>query len=144
MAKTNFQDPGSTEIISPHISGLQEAVAGIQAALNMPTVEETDVTLLEVFIAPNDRFRIFQAPASKRNWVASPAPVIRKNGIAISTGFSIEYGGGAIVLEANATEDDVFTADFTRIDSSFKYGKEVLSPTEPEGLEEDDWWLEVL
>jgi hypothetical protein len=118
MANANFVDPGSTEIISPHISGLQEAVAGIQMALGMPTVEETNVTLSEVFISPSDRYRIFQAPAGKRNWVSLPSPVIRKNGIAIDTGFLIEYGGGAIILESNAVETDVFTADFTRIDNS--------------------------
>ena len=115
MPKTNFQDPGSSEIISPHISGLQEAVSKLEDVLGMQTTAEVGIPLSEVYISDSDRYRIFQAPAGKRNWVASPAPVIKKNDVVISTGFSTEYSGGAIVLESNALSTDVFTADITYV-----------------------------
>jgi hypothetical protein len=114
MAKTNFQDPGSTEVRSTHISGLQEAVNKIEESLNMDTVAETDISLSEVFIDEDDRYRIFQAPVGKRNWLNSPAPVIKKNGATISTGFTIDYGGGAVVFNPPLISTDTVTASFTR------------------------------
>ena len=104
MAKTNWQDPGSSEIISPHVSGLQEAVGKIQSALDMKTITEVDIPLTEVYISDSDRYRIFQSPEGKRNWCLSPTPIIKKNGNAITTGdgFTVEYGGGAIILSVSA------------------------------------------
>ncbi len=113
MAKTNWQDPGSMEIRSTHISGLQDAVGKIEDALGMKTVTETGIPLTEVYISDTDRFRIYQALVGKRNWLLSPAPVIKKNNVAISTGFTIDYGGGAIILSPSALATDVFTADVT-------------------------------
>lgn len=118
MSKTNFQDPGSGEIISPHISGLQEAVGKIEDILGMQTTTESDIILTEVYVSDSDRYRIFQAPIGKRNWVSSPAPVIKKNSVIILDGFTIEYSGGAIILTTNALETDVFTADTTFVISS--------------------------
>jgi hypothetical protein len=112
--KTNWQDPGSGEINSPAISGLQEAVGKIEDAIGLQTVAEVGVPLTEVYIEADDRYRIYQAAVGKRNWVADPAPVIKKNGVAIATGFTIDYGGGAIILDAAALGTDVFIADFTR------------------------------
>jgi hypothetical protein len=114
LAKTNFQDPGSSEIRSTHISGVMEAINKIEESLNMDTVAETDVVLPELFISEDDRYRIFQAPEGKRNWLNSPAPVIKKNGVVISTGFGIDYGGGAIVFNPPLTASDTVTASFTR------------------------------
>lgn len=113
MSKTNWQDPGSSEILSTHISGLQEAVGKIEDAIGLQTVAETNVPLTEVYISDTDRYRIYQAPVGKRNWVSSPAPVIKKNGVQITTGFEIDYGGGAIILSPAALSSDVFTADMT-------------------------------
>lgn len=112
--KTNWQDPQTSEIRSTHISGLQEAVGKIEDILDMQLVAETNVPLTEVYISANDRYRIYQAPAGKRNWAASPAPVIKKNGVQITSGFTIDYGGGAIILSPPATSTDVFTADVYR------------------------------
>jgi len=114
LAKTNFQDPGSSEIRSTHISGVMEAINKIEESLNMDTVAETDVVLPELFISEDDRYRIFQAPEGKRNWLNSPAPVIKKNGVEISTGFGIDYGGGAVVFNPPLTASDTVTASFTR------------------------------
>jgi hypothetical protein len=114
MAKTNFQDPGSTEVRSTHISGLQEAVNKIEESLVMDSVAESDVALSEVYISEDDRYRIYQAPAGKRNWLASPAPVIKKNTVEITTGFTIDYGGGAVVFNPSLISTDTVTASFTR------------------------------
>ena len=114
MPKTHWQDPGTSEILSTHIAGLQEAIGKIEDALNLSTVAETNVTLTEVFISESDRYRVYQA-SGKRNWLASPAPVVRRNGTAISTGFSIDYGGGAVIFHPPLGASDVVTADFTRL-----------------------------
>jgi hypothetical protein len=113
MSKTNYQDPGSSEIISPIVSGMQEALGKIEHILDLDSTAENGIALSEVYISAGDRYRIYQAPEGKRNWLADPAPVIKKNGDTISSGFSIEYSGGAIVLDTNALETDAFTADTT-------------------------------
>lgn len=113
MAKTNWQDPRTGEIISPHISGLQEAVGKIEESIGIESVSETDIPLDEVFISNDDRCRIYQAPEGKRNWVLSPTPVIKKNGEIITDDFEIDYGGGAVVFTTPILETDVLTADAT-------------------------------
>ena len=113
MAKTNWQDPKSGEIRSTHISGLQEAVGKIEESIGVKSVSETNIPLEEVFISNDDRYRIFQAPEGKRNWLLSPAPVIKKNGTVVKEGFEIDYGGGAIVLNANDAVANTYTADVT-------------------------------
>ncbi len=117
MAKTNWQDPQSTEIRSTHISGLQDAVKKLEEAVNLSTISETNVPLNYVLSynpeTGEQEYRIYQAPEGKRNWLVSPAPVIKKNGVVITDGFTIDYGGGAIILSPAATANDVFTADVT-------------------------------
>ncbi|MDK2793482.1 MAG: hypothetical protein PWP75_110 [Caldanaerobacter sp.] len=113
--KTNWQDPKTSEIRSTQISGLQEAIGKIEDILDVQLEAETNVPLTEVYISETDRYRIYQAPEGKRNWAASPAPVIKKNGVQITSGFTIDYGGGAIILSPAATSTDVFTADITYI-----------------------------
>jgi len=135
MSKTNWQDPGSSEILSTHISGLQEAVGKIEDAIGLQTVAETDVPLTEVYISDTDRYRIYQAPVGKRNWVASPAPVIKKNGVQITSGFTIDYGGGAIILSPAASSSDTFTADVTRVNSSHSITPASIGAETPAGAQ---------
>lgn len=113
MAKTNWQDPKSSEIRSTHISGLQEAVGKLEESIGLETVAETDIPLTEVFISNDDRCRIYQAPEGKRNWLISPAPVIKKNGVVITDDFEIDYGGGAVIFTTPISESDIVTADAT-------------------------------
>lgn len=115
MPKTNWQDPGSSEVRSTHISGLQEAVGKIEDVLDMQLQAETNVELSEVYISEQNRYRIFQAPEGKRNWASSPAPVIKKNGAVISSGFTIDYGGGAVIFSTPLSGTDTVTADFSRV-----------------------------
>jgi len=118
MAKTNWQDPKTSEMRSTHVSGLMEAVGKIEDSIGMESVFETNVPLTEVFISSDDRYRIFQAPEGKRNWTAEQAPVIKRNGVTISSGFEIDYGGGAIILNANDTVENTYTANVTYIKTS--------------------------
>jgi hypothetical protein len=113
MSKTNWQDPQTSEIRSTHISGLQEAVGKLEDAIDLSTTAEEGIALTEVYISADKRYRIFQAAAGKRNWLLSPAPVIKKNGGTITEGFTIDYGGGAIALDVAAESGDTFTADVT-------------------------------
>lgn len=113
MAKTNWQDPKSSEIRSTHISGLQEAVGKLEESIGLETVAGTDIPLTEVFISNDDRCRIYQAPEGKRNWLISPAPVIKKNGVIITDDFEIDYGGGAVIFTTPILESDILTADAT-------------------------------
>lgn len=113
MPKTNWQDPQSSEMRSTHISGLQEATGKLEEIIGISAIAEVDIPLTEVFISADDRYRIFQAPQGKRNWLLSPAPVIKKNGTTISSGFSIDYGGGAIVLDLNDGIANTYTASVT-------------------------------
>ncbi|HEY8400955.1 MAG TPA: hypothetical protein VIK89_06820 [Cytophagaceae bacterium] len=117
MSYVNWQDPGTREIRSTDISGLQEIVSKLERSVGMGTVSETNIPLTEVYISENDRWRIFQAPVGKRNWVSSPAPVIKKDGVVINSGFVIDYGAGAIILATNDTEEHTYTADATYIKS---------------------------
>jgi len=118
MSATNWQDPQTSEMRSTQISGLQEAVGKVETAIGMSTATETGIALSEVYISSLDRYRIYQAASGKRNWVASPAPVIYKNGIVIASGFTIDYGGGAIIANPSALSTDVFTADVTYINGA--------------------------
>lgn len=111
MAKTNWQDPGTNEIRSTHISGLQEAVGKIEKSVSMKAAFAVDIPLIEVFISNDDRYRIFQAPSGKRNWTTSSPVVVKKNGVVVDSGFEIDYGGGAIILNVNDVGDNSYTAD---------------------------------
>lgn len=115
MANTNWQDPQTREIRSTDISGLQEAVSKLEQSMGMETVAETNIPLTEVYISAEDRYRIFQAPEGKRNWVFTPAPIIKKYGTVITTGFAIDYGAGAIALEVNDTDEHAYTANVTYV-----------------------------
>lgn len=113
MAKTNWQDPGSNEVRSTQISGIQEAVGKIEESIGMNSVVGANIPLAEVFISNDDRYRIFQAPIGKRNWLLSPTPIVKKNGAVINSGFEIDYGGGAIILNANDAVANTYTVDAT-------------------------------
>ena len=111
VTKTNWQDPGSTEVRSAHISGLQEAVGKIEESIGINTLTESNIPLLEVYISNEDRCRIYQAPEGKRNWLSSPSPIIKKNGVTITDDFEIDYGGGAVIFTTPISEADVLTSD---------------------------------
>lgn len=110
--QTKWQDPATSEILSSHISGLQEAVGKIEDVLQFVTQAEAGIVLNEVVVA-DDRYRIYQAQIGKRNWLETPAPVIKKNGIQITEGFTIDYAGGAVIFDTNLVSSDLVVADAT-------------------------------
>jgi len=112
--KTNWQDPGSDEIFSTHIAGLQEAVGKVETILDMRVVAVTDQALSELYITEADRYRIYQI-AGKRNWLANPVPIIKKNGEEITTGFTIDYGGGGVIFVPRLSPADAVSATFTYV-----------------------------
>ena len=105
-------DPRSAEITSPPLASMSEAISLVTDALNMQTASETDIPLTEIYISETDRYRIFQAPEGKRVWLASPAPVIKKNGTVVS-GYTI--AGGGIIFDENQSDGDGFTVDCSYI-----------------------------
>ena len=116
MAKTNFQDPGTSEILSTPIAGIMEAINKLEESVGIGTQAETGIALSEVIAYDGDNevhYRIYQCANGKRNWIADPVPVIKKNGSIISSGFMLDYFGGSIILTTAATSSDVFTADAT-------------------------------
>lgn len=116
MANTPFDDLGTEEILSTRISGIQDAVKNIEQSLNMDTeaVSEESLTLLADAMG---RYRIAEA-AGKRNWLDDPAPVIEQyiggTWTQISTGFTIDYAGGAVIF-ADDKVGKQFRASFTRV-----------------------------
>lgn len=115
MAKIPSYDPMTSNAKSPLIAGLTEACNKISSILDMKTSSFEDLQMSEVFIAADDRFRIYQVPANNRLWLGSPYPIIKKNGVEITPGkdhFSIDYVGGSISFEEEyvLTDSDVVTA----------------------------------
>lgn len=110
---TNWQDKTSQdEILSSHITGLQHAVGKMEDVLNMQVVSVTDEPLTLVADA-DGVYRIAEAQ-NKRNWLADPVPVIKRNGDVIATGFAIDYGGGAVIFDAGQAGNS-FTASFSYV-----------------------------
>jgi hypothetical protein len=122
VANIVAQNPGSTEVQSPLIAGITEALNKVSAILNMETTAYTDVALTAVPIddSTDNLYRIFEAPDGQRLWLSDPAPVIKKNGSAISATdaqFTIDYVGGSITFAVTSkpSSSDKITASFTCI-----------------------------
>lgn len=120
MSTTPVYDPMTSDARSSWLAGLTEACNKISGTLNMKTSTFENLTLPELYISEDDRFRIYQAPLGNKLWIANPAPVIKKNGVVITPAndhFSIDYLGGSIAFEDEyvLTASDVVTASATYI-----------------------------
>lgn len=113
MANTNWVDKNGSEILSTHINGMQDSLKKLETALNMGTTTETNIAMTNI-----SNYRIYEAPVGKRNWVISPAPVVKKNGNTITTGFTIDYAGGALIFSPALTSSDVIKVDATYINNT--------------------------
>lgn len=132
MANIPTYDPGSSEARSPLIAGLTEAANKISSILSMKSKEYSNEPLEEVYISTNDRYRIYQVDMGRRLWLASPAPIIRKNGNIIKPEtdyFSIDYVGGSIAFDENyrLISSDAITADFTCVTGESTVLSEILN-----------------
>lgn len=119
MAKYVPQLLGTSEALSPVISGLTNAVSKIADTLNMQTSTMTDYVMTEVYISETDRYRIYEVELDKKGWLSTPTPIIKKNGTAISSAtdnFVIDYLGGSIEFKGTRPVDgDVLTVSATYI-----------------------------
>ena len=132
MANIPTYDPGSSEARSPLIAGLTEAANKISSVLSMKTREYSNEPLDEVYISTTDRYRIYQVDMGKRLWLASPTPIIRKNGNIIKPEtdyFSIDYIGGSIAFDEayRLISSDSITADFTCVTGESSVLSEILN-----------------
>lgn len=132
MANIPTYDPGSSEARSPLIAGLTEAANKISSVLNMNSKQYSNEPLDEVYISATDRYRIYQVDMGKRLWLASPAPIIRKNGNIIKPAtdyFSIDYVGGSIAFDESyrLTSSDSITADFTCVTNESSVLSDILN-----------------
>lgn len=120
MASSPMYDPQTSEARSSWLAGLTEICSKLSGVLNMATDTFVDLTLSELFISEEDRYRIYHAPLGNKLWLQSPAPVVKKNGIAITPdmdGFEIDYLGGSIAFneEYKPGPEDIITVDATYI-----------------------------
>lgn len=120
MSRMPMYDPMTSDARSPWLAGLTEACNKLSAVLDMKTATFENLNLPEVYISSTDRYRIYQAPLGNKLWLATPAPVIKKNGNVITPetdGFTIDFLGGSIAFEETyiLTEWDVITASATYI-----------------------------
>lgn len=120
MPRSTMYDPGTMEARVQWLAGLTEICNKLSGVLNMKTATFEDLTLPEVYISEEDRFRIYQAPLGNKLWLQTPAPVIKRNGVIITPefdGFEIDYLGGSIAFneEYTLTENDIVTASATYI-----------------------------
>lgn len=51
--------------------------------------------------------------SSHMSWLADPAPVIKKNGAVMTTGYTVDYVEGTITLSESPLATDIFTATYT-------------------------------
>lgn len=122
MAKSPMYDPQTSEARSPWLAGLTEICNKLSGVLNMETQTFEDLTLPELYISSDDRYRIYQAPLGNKLWLQTPAPVFKKNGVVITPstdGFEVDYLGGSIVFSDEKAKEnlstDIFTASATYI-----------------------------
>lgn len=132
MSRSPMYDPQTSEARSPWLAGLTDICNKLSGVLNMETQTFEDLTLPELFISEDDRFRIYQAPLGNKLWLQTPAPVIKKNGAVIDPnfdGFEIDYLGGSIAFLPKYTlkSTDIVTASATYVVDQSKTINTIIS-----------------
>ncbi|WP_294402644.1 hypothetical protein [uncultured Clostridium sp.] len=119
MSKTPYTKLTSEDILSAHITGLGYAINNIETVLNMDTTTITDVQMDAVkdMSDSSDRYRIYEC--SKRCWLTSPAPVIKRNGTKVaSTEYAIQPAYGTIVFHQQQKSSDSITVSATVVNGT--------------------------
>lgn len=116
MAQTPFKDITSENILSAHVSGVQHAINKIELALNMKTFTKTNEPLQAVTDQQDATLHNFIYEGSVRNWLLSPIPVVKRNGVVVSADeYTLHAAQGAILFKQQQNATDVITADFTYV-----------------------------
>jgi hypothetical protein len=116
MANTPYGKLGSEDILSAHINGLQYGINNVESILNMKTASKTGQALAPVIDMEDNtlRYRIYEA--TDRNWLTSPAPVIKRNGTAVNSNeYVMQPAYGVVVFNVPQSSSDAITADFTHV-----------------------------
>ncbi|MBS3938761.1 MAG: hypothetical protein KGZ50_09370 [Peptococcaceae bacterium] len=114
MAVTPFKKIPSREIYSADISGIQDAINKVETVLSMHTSTATGHELQAVSdqAEPAMHRRIYEG--TLRNWLETPAPVVRRGGDIVPLAEYVLYAAqGMVVFPAQQASDAVITADFT-------------------------------
>lgn len=116
MAITPYPKLESQDILSAHLNGLQYGINNLENVLDMQTATKTGAVLTPVtdMDDPTLRYRIYEA--NDRNWLLSPAPVIKSNGQVVSESkYDIQPAYGVVIFHTQQNSSDVITADFTYV-----------------------------
>lgn len=119
MSITPFKKVTSREIYGADISALQDAINKLETILAMHTASVTGHVLQETSDQPEAAMhrRIYEGTV--RNWLESPAPVIRRGGVVVPVGeYALFAAQGMVVFHAQQPVGTAITADFTHIHSS--------------------------
>lgn len=106
------------EVVSLAITstGLFQALIIPNIGLATP-VAEIDYTYGFLFPEADETLQFIDVKtwrAAHQWWATSPAPVIKKNGVVIDSGFTIDYDEGTINFASDQADTDVITATYTR------------------------------
>lgn len=127
MAEIGIQDPATSEVQSPTVAGVIEALYRISGSMNMQTEQLEKVSLSPVpGLNADDPRRIYQAPGGSRIWLSYPEPIIYLNNVALSSSqYTIDYIGGSITFTGSykPSSGDNLTVSCTHIaDASYSFG----------------------
>ncbi|MBT9156635.1 MAG: hypothetical protein DDT37_01623 [Firmicutes bacterium] len=131
MSKIPFRRILSREIFASDVSGLGDAIRKTEAVLDLGTAIMTGHTMLVVEDQPDSTWhrRIYEAADDFRNWVETPAPVIRRGGVIVPVGeYLLLEAQGAIVFHAQQAAGTAITADFTRVTGAAVAPDQTLAP----------------
>ncbi|MBT9156804.1 MAG: hypothetical protein DDT37_01794 [Firmicutes bacterium] len=131
MSKLPFRRILSREIFAADVSGLGDAVRKTEAVLDLGTAVVTGHALLVVEDQPDITWhrRVYEAADDFRNWLETPAPVVRRGGTIVPVGEYILLGAqGAIVFHAQQPPATAITADFTRVTGATVAPDQTLAP----------------
>ncbi|WLD92639.1 hypothetical protein [Alkalihalobacillus sp. AL-G] len=131
MSKTPYQDLQSVDILSAHISGLQHSINKIEEILGMKKQSAANHPLNPVTDQedPAARYRIYEG--SIRNWLASPAPIVYRNGEEVpASEYVIQPAYGVITFHESQAPSDTITVDMEHIIAADQFSDSLpgLSP----------------
>jgi len=126
VAKTPFKRVASRDIYGADISGLQDAVNKLETVLELDVSSIENHTLSPVEDQPEEALhrRIYEG--DMRNWLESPAPVVRRSGETVPAGEYILYAAqGMVVFHEQQPSGVTIAADFSYVHSTSPFSGHV-------------------